>query len=172
MRATLLFLVCVGQTTATLAAQQKPTSGLTGNAMGVSMDRFMYEGSSAVAMSYRFSMLHPRRLGAEIGVSLFPQTLPAGVLLLAPDLGAAYNLPVPGGRLLIKAGASAISAVGTAGALFVPGFHVGGTFVVQTGDRSGLRLDVVQHYYVPDGEVIESMWSVGLGFAVLPRLRS
>ena len=94
------------------------------------------------------------------------------MLLPAPDLGAAYDLAVPGGRLLIKAGASAISAIGTAGMSFVPGFHVGGTFLVQAGDRSGLRLDVIQHYYVPDGEVVESMWSVGLGFAVLPRLRS
>lgn len=176
MRAVLLFLLCVSQTATTLPvgplAAQQPATGLAGNAMGVSMDRFMYEGSSTMAMSYRFSTLHPRQLGAEIGVSLFPQTLPAGVLALAPDIGAAYNLPVPGGNLLIKAGGSAITAMGTAGVLFVPGFHLGGTVVVQTGDNSGLRIDVIRHYYLPGGEEIEPIWSVGLGFAVLPRVRS
>jgi hypothetical protein len=151
---------------------QESRPRLAGNAMGVSMDRFMYEGSSTMAMSYRFSTLHPRQLGAEIGVSLFPQTLPAGVLALAPDLGAAYNLPVPGGSLLIKAGGSAITAMGAAGVLFVPGFHLGGTIVVQTGDDSGLRIDVIRHYYLPGGEDIEPIWSVGLGFAVLPRARN
>jgi len=177
MRATFLFLMCLSPTATslpvgTLAAQQ-PVTGLTGNAMGVSMDRFMYEGSSAVAMSYRFSGLRPRQLGSEIGISLFPQALSAGVLLLAPDLGAAFNIPVPGGSLLIKAGGSAITAIGTAGVLFVPGFHVGGTIVVQTGDHSGLRIDAIRHYYLPGGgEQVEPIWSVGLGFAVLPRLRS
>ncbi len=71
---------------------QETSPRLAGNAMGISMDRFMYEGSSAVAMSYRFSTLRPGRVGAEVGVSLFPQYLPGGVLALAPDLGASYNL--------------------------------------------------------------------------------
>ena len=88
------------------------------------------------------------------------------------DLGAAYNLPFPGGSLLLKAGGSAITALGAGGALFVPGFHVGGTVVVQAGDRSGLRIDVIQHYYRPSQEALESTLSVGLGFAVLPRLSS
>ncbi len=174
MRARLLFLMCVSQTATpvgTLVAQQ-PATGLAGNAMGVSMDRFIYDGSGLMAISYRFSTLRPGGIGAELGVSLFPQTLPAGVLALAPDLGASYNLPFPGGALLIKAGGSAIGALGTAGVLFVPGFHVGGTVVVQAGNRSGLRIDVIRHYYLPGGGEIEPIWSVGLGFAVLPRVGS
>lgn len=176
MRAMLLFLMCVSQAATalpvgTLAAQQ-PDTGLAGNAMGVSMDRFMYEGTGVMAISYRFSTLRPGGIGAELGVSLFPQTLPAGVLALAPDLGASYNLPFPGGALLIKAGGSAIGAIGTAGVLVVPGFHAGGTVVVQAGDRSGLRIDVIRHYYLPGGGEIEPIWSVGLGFAVLPRIGS
>ncbi|MGZ8397506.1 MAG: hypothetical protein ACXWWN_00565, partial [Gemmatimonadales bacterium] len=119
----------------------------------------------------RFSTLRPGGIGPELGVSLLPQTLAAGVLALAPDLGASYNLPVPGGSLLIKAGGSAISAIGTAGLLFVPGFHAG-TVIVQTGRRSGLRIDAIRHYYLPGGEEIYPIWSVGLGFAVLPRVRS
>ncbi len=151
---------------------QETRPRLAGNAMGASMDRFTYEGSSTMAMSYRFSTLHPRQLGAEIGVSIFPQTLPAGVLALAPDIGAAYNLPVTGGSVLIKAGGSAITAMGAAGVLFVPGFHLGGAVVVQTGNNSGLRIDVIRHYYLPGEGAIEPIWSVGLGFAVLPRVRT
>jgi hypothetical protein len=124
-----------------------------------------------VAMSYRFSALRPRQVGVELGVSFFPQTLSAGVLALAPDLGAAYNLPFSGGSILLKAGGSAIGALGRAGILFVPGFHLGGTVVVQAGQRSGLRIDVIRHYYMPGGGEIEPIWSVGLGFAVLPRRR-
>lgn len=97
---------------------------------------------------------------------------PGGVLALAPDLGASYNLPLPGGSLLIKAGGSALGALATAGVLFVPGFHMGGTVVVQTGNRSGLRIDVIRHYYLPGGGEIEPIWSAGLGFALLPRVGS
>ena len=153
-----------------LEGQETPPR-LAGNAMGVSLDQFMYEGLAAVAVSYRFSFLRPGNVGTEIGVSLFPQTLPS-ILVLVPDLGAAYNLPFPGGSFLLKAGGSAITALGTGGVRFVPGFHVGGTVVVQAGDRSGLRIDVIQHYYLPSQEALESTWSVGLGFAVLSRLRS
>lgn len=154
-----------------LAAQETPIR-LAGPAMGVSMDRFMYDGSGLMAMSYRFSTLRPGGIGAELGVSLFPQTLPAGVLALAPDLGVAYNIPGPGGSLLIKAGGSAITAVGTVGALFVPGFHVGGALIVQTGIRSALRVDLIRHYYRPSGGEIQPAWSVGVGFAILPRKSS
>jgi membrane protein YqaA with SNARE-associated domain len=151
---------------------QDPPPRVADQAMGLSMDRFMYEGSGVVAVSYRSSRLRPGSIGPELGVSLFPQTLSLGVLALAPDLGAAYNFPVPGGSLLIKGGGSAITALGTAGILFVPGFHVGGTIIVQTGRRSGLRIDVIRHYYLPGGEELWPIWSVGLGFAILPRVRS
>jgi len=53
--------------------------------------------------------------------------------------------------------------------LRVDGFHLGGTVVVQVGDRSGLRIDVIRHYYTPGRGEIEPIWSVGIGFAVLPR---
>lgn len=105
---------------------QQPPTQLAGTAMGISMDRFTYEGSGLMAMSYRFSTLRPGGVGADLGVSLFPQALPAGVVALAPDLGASYNISVPGGSLLIKAGGSAITAMATRGVLFVPGVHVGG----------------------------------------------
>jgi hypothetical protein len=171
MRALLLFVMCVGATAPALAAQQT-SSRLTGNAMGVSMDWFTEDGYGLWAMSYRFSTLRPGNVGADLGVSLFPQALPAGVLALAGDFGASYNLPVPGGSLLLKAGGSGLAVLGTGGALLAPGFHVGGTVLVNTGERSGLRIDVIRHYYLPNGGEVAPVWSVGLGFAVIPRLRS
>ena len=133
------------------------------------MDWFMEDGSALWAMSYRFSTLRPGAVGAELGVSLFSQFLSVGVLALAPDLGASYNISVPGGSLLIKAGGSAVTALGTAGVLFVPGVHVGGALIVPTDGRSGLRIDVIRHYYLPRGGEIQPAWSLGLGFAILPR---
>jgi hypothetical protein len=135
----------------------------------MSMDRFMYAGGALVAMSYRYSELRPGGVGTEIGIALFPEALPAGVLAIAPDLGAAYNFTVPGGSVLIKAGGSAMAALGAGGIGFVPGLHVGGAFLLKTGDRSGARVDVIRHYYWSGGEEMVSTWSIGLGFAILPR---
>jgi hypothetical protein len=171
-------VVCIAVAGSLIAAlgstiqAQEPHPRLTGPAMGLSMDRFSYEGYALMAMSYRFSTLRPGGLGADLGVSLFPQALPAGVIALAPDLAASYNISVPGGSLLIKVGGSAITAIGTGGALFVPGLHLGGALIVQTGDRSGLRVDVSRRYYRSDGGEIQPFWSVGLGFTALPRKSS
>ena len=125
---------------------QEPYPRLAGPAKGVSMDWFMEDGSRLWAVSYRFSTLRPGGVAADLGLSLFPQTLPAGVLVLAPDLGASYNVSVPGGSLLIKAGGSAITALATTGVLFVPGVHVGGALILQTDSRSAVRIDIIRHY--------------------------
>ena len=150
---------------------QSEAGPLRGPAMGVSMDRFMSGGSALVAMSYRYSWLNPGGIGAELGVSVFPQALPAGALATAPDLGASYNLPVPGGSLLIKAGGSALAVLSLHEARLVPGAHLGGTLLLDTGQRSAVRLDLIHHYYRVDGGEITPVWSIGLGFAILSRRR-
>ena len=152
-------------------AAQSDAGPLRGQAMGMSMDRFMYEGIGVVAMTYRYSSLHPGGVAPELGISLFPQSLPAGVLAIAPDLGASYNVTIPGGSVLFKTGGSALAAMGTGGAVFVPGIHVGGTALFKMGHTSGMRIDIIRHYYwISEGE-IEPIWSIGLGFAILPRRR-
>lgn len=153
-----------------LQAQASP-SMLVGPAMGASMDRFIYEGIGTTAISFRFSDLRPGGVGTELGISLFPQALPGGVLLVAPDLGASYQLSVPGATLLVKAGGSAIANLGTAEVLFLPGLHLGAGLVIQTDKRSGLRIDLIEHFYRYSNE-IERIWSIGLGFAVLSRGRT
>jgi len=136
-----------------------------GPAAGASVDRFIYEGAGITAVSFRYSGLRARRVGSEIGVSLFPDALSAGALYLATDLGAAYSMPGDGFSLLFKGGVSTLTALG-GGFAFDPGFHFGTGMIVQTGKRSGVRLDVIRHYYVIENET-EGLWSVGLGFTAL-----
>lgn len=150
---------------------QQPARGLAGPAMGVSMDRFIEDGSGTMAMSYRYSDLRPGGLGLEFGVSSFPQTLFFGILHLMPDVGAAYNIPLPMGSVLLKAGGSAVWVLGgdAPGGYVTPGLHVGAALIAQTGSRSGVRIDVIRHHYFEHGREIQPVWSMGLGFAILSR---
>jgi hypothetical protein len=136
--------------------------------MGMTMDRFMSGESGLIAMSYRYSSLHPDGIGMELGIALFPEALLAGVLATAPDVGPSINLTVPGGSVLLKAGGSALARLGAGGVTFVPGAHLGGTLLLQTGNLSGVRLDLVRHHYWREGGATWRVWSVGLGFAILP----
>ena len=176
MKSLLLTLIGVAGLSASsvvrLNAQHAP-GPLAGPAMGMSMDRFSTgvgrDHPGLMAMSYRFSQLQPWRVGFELGAALFPQALPAGILALAPDLGVAYNVPIPGGSVLLKAGGSAVMAMGPPGVAILPGFHAGGTLLLKVNGRSAVRVDVVRHYYRADEGELEPLWSIGLGFAILPR---
>ena len=39
---------------------------------------------------------------------------------------------------------------------------------MRVDSRAALRLDLLRHFYLSDGEV-SPLWSMGFGFAVLPR---
>ncbi len=62
-----------------------------------------------------------------------------------------------------------MAAMGIAGAVFVPGVHAGGTALLKVGHTSGVRIDIIRHHYWTSEGEIEPIWSVGLGFAILPR---
>jgi len=136
-------------------------------AVGASVDRFLYEGEGITAVSFRYSGLKPKTVATEVGVSFFPDALDAEALLFAPDVGAAYDFSGKGVDLLLKAGLSALTALGN-GFAFEPGYHFGGGVLLRTGKASGIRLDVIRHTYLIDQEA-EGIWSVGLGFTSLPR---
>jgi hypothetical protein len=173
MRVGFLFLLSVAPVASglpgSLPAQVGPTR-LEGRAIGAGIDRFSYEEYSIPAFTFRYSDLRPGDLGPEVGVSLFPQALPLGGLILAPDIGGSFNVSLPGATLLLKGGASALTALAplVVGVRF--GFHVGGGLILRMDGRTGLRVDVIRHFYQDAGET-EGVWSIGLGFAVLPRRR-
>jgi hypothetical protein len=138
-----------------------------GPALGGSVDRFIYEGEGITAVSFRFSALRAGKVGSEIGVSLFPDALSAGVLYLAPDLGPAFNAAGPGFSVLVKGGISTLAGLGS-GFAFIPGYHFGAGLIMQAGKRLGIRVDAIRHVYLIDNES-EVLWSVGLGFTGLAR---
>jgi hypothetical protein len=151
----------------TLSAQGEP-SLLQGRAIGGSIDRFSYEEYSIAAFTIRYSGLRPGGLGPEVGVSLFPQGLPLAALILAPDLGGSFNVSVPGATLLLKGGASALTVLAPQAAGLRVGYHAGAGLLLRMDNRTGLRVDVIRHFYQDAGET-EAIWSIGLGFTTLPR---
>lgn len=136
-------------------------------AVGASVGRFMYEGTGVTTVSFHYSGLKPKGLSTEIAAALFPDALQVGALLLAPDIGAAYDVRGTGFDLLLKGGMSALVGVG-GGFAFQPGFHIGSGLLIRSGKASGVRLDVVRHIYLINQQS-EGMWSVGMGFTSLPR---
>jgi hypothetical protein len=151
-------------------AAQKGSGRLPdGAAVGGSVDRFLYEGTGVTALSFRITALRHNAVGTEVGVSLFPEALEYSALFLAPDVGPAYNISLPGATVLVKAGASALLALG-GGFAGVPGVHLGSGVLLRAGPRAALRVDVIRHWYLAEQE-FEPIWSIGVGFTGLPRLR-
>jgi membrane protein YqaA with SNARE-associated domain len=170
MRALPLVLVLVtALTTARHLQAQEPALGTFDRAAkGVSVDRFTFYGAGATAVTFRLSALRPNAVGTELGASLFPEALLAGGLILAPDLGAAYNLRLGSATLLVKAGGSAFMGLG-GGFGFYPGVHAGAGLILPVEDRAGFRLDIIRHYYQVENSTVP-IWSVGVGITALPRI--
>ncbi len=49
-----------------------------------------------------------------------------------------------------------------------PGLHFGLGAIVPIDAHGGIRLDLIRHYYASDGGPT-GLWSLGVGFALLPR---
>jgi hypothetical protein len=162
-QAALSFLVLASSPS--LAAQS--TRERINPSFGISVDRFIYENDGTTAMSVRFADLRPGRVGTEVGLSIFPDALSIRSLLLAVDGGPAYSASGPVLGLLVKAGFSSLMSLGSESA-FYPGVHLGGGLLLRMGKTTGIRLDVVRHYYRADHET-PGVWSIGLGITALPR---
>jgi hypothetical protein len=101
----------------------------------------------------------------ELDAGLFPQVLPSA-LLVTLDIGPGYNVSLPGATLVLRGGAGGIVGLG-GGALLIPGAHVGASAIISLQSRGALRLDLLRHFYLEEGELYP-YWSLGLGFAILP----
>jgi uncharacterized membrane protein YdjX (TVP38/TMEM64 family) len=174
MRGTFYLLLAVGLAApaATSSLQAQETRRLPdGFAMGGSMDRFIENGFGTTTLSFRLSQLRQSSVGTEIGVSLFPEALVAAGLIIAPDLGAAYNVSLPNATVLLKAGGSGIIGLGQGLAVAIPGLHLGAGLNVRAGPRAGVRFDVIRHFYQYDRRTL-GMWSLSFGLTLLPRAGS
>jgi hypothetical protein len=173
-RAGFIAVTLVLSMSARLAAQDtlpwiKPAPARLRPAMGASVERFTNDGYAITAVAFHYSGLKPNTASTEIAIAVFPDALTAGALLLAPDLGAAYDVRGDGFDLLFKAGLSALTGIG-GGILVLPGYHFGGGLLIRTGKASGLRLDVVRHSYLIEQRT-ELFWSVGIGLTSLPGMK-
>src|SRR5688572_15051449 len=167
-----LVVTLVLSMSARLAAQEnlpwiEPTPARLKPAMGASVERFTYESYAITAVAFHYSGLKPNTASTEIAVAVFPDALAAGALLLAPDIGAAYDARGDGFDLLFKAGLSALTGIGGE-ILVLPGYHFGSGLLIRTAKASGVRVDVVRHAYLIEQRT-EVFWSVGIGFTSLPR---
>lgn len=172
MRANLYLLIglILAASTPTRSQAQQRQGLPDGIAIGGSMDRFIEDGFGLTTLSFRLSDLRRNSVGTEVGVSLFPQALVAGGVIVAPDLGAAYNISLPNATLLLKAGGSGIVGLGPGLLAGIPGLHLGAGLIVRAGPRAGVRFDVIRHFYRYDGRTAP-VWSVSFGLTKLPRLR-
>jgi hypothetical protein len=160
-----LSLLAAAQT----ASAQGPLAHLPdGPAMGLSVDRFHYEDEGAfTTMSFHLSRLRRNSLGLELGVAIFPEYLAFPALVAAPDGGAAFNVSLPGGTLLLRGGAGALVALGRGlNTTFYPGVHLGAGAIIRIDRRTALRADALKRWYMTEGETVP-FWSIGLGFSVL-----
>ena len=152
------------------AETQEATNRPAGKAVGVSIVGFAVEGemvhTPAVALHY--TRLREKRVALDFSLATVPERLMAGVLALAPDLGAAYAVFAGPATFLAKAGGSAGLAVGRDGGIAMPGLHAGGAALFRVGERVGLRFDVVPRLYWFEGEAV-TVVTVGMGLTSLPR---
>ena len=89
-------------------AQQRPQPLPDGSAVGASAGVFTAGGESLFALSLTASELRAGRASADFSLALSPQALGYGVLLLATDVGPAFNVAMPGITVLLKGGPSVV----------------------------------------------------------------
>ena len=171
MRTIVLLLASLALATVSRTANaQSATSYLpNGRALGLSVTKFTETLSldeSVTELTFRLSALRRNAIGLELDAGIFPQALPTA-LVVTLDGGPGYNLSLPGATLVLRGGASGILGIG-GGALLIPGAHVGASVIVRMQSRAALRLDLLRHFYLNEGELYP-LWSLGVGFAVLPR---
>ncbi|MGE0353536.1 MAG: hypothetical protein AB7I33_00505 [Gemmatimonadales bacterium] len=140
-----------------------------GFALGATVDRLTIGDSDGplVSTTLHISSLRRRRLTPEFAVAVFPRYLAEGAAVLIPDVGAAYNLSLPGATVLLRAGASGVFVFGDGFGGALPGVHYGASLLVPLLRGFGLRVDAVGRTFA----LYESTrgMSLGIGITSLPR---
>jgi hypothetical protein len=151
----------------TLRAQQGGTVLPNGSASSVSLGRLFLAGEpdwGITEVTLRFTTLRRNALSFDAGLGLLGSN---GVVGVAPEIGPAFSLGVPGGILLLRAGATGLVAVSDGGGGAAYGAYAGAGLLFRITNRVGLRLDASRQFY--SGGL--GIWSVGAGISLLPRVR-
>jgi hypothetical protein len=161
-----LFLACAADSLPDPATAQQSLG--VGPIMGGSLDKFGPGDEGSVAFTFRRSRLTGAGPGEDLAAWLFPAGLAAGVVLIGVVVGAMQTVALGPFGLFVRGGASGIAAVDLhGGAAILPGIEGGFGALVRLDRRTGFRVDVTRHSFYSGGEHY-GIWSVGLGFAVLP----
>lgn len=131
----------------------------------------VFQGLTSLIFTYRATDCRGGAPGIDLGVGTLPATLRNGALLLTPEAGLAIGVPAGPLLLLLRAGASGYAWVGREGNGLVPGVQAGTALLVRLDRRSALRFDLSRRRYFDGNDGTGSLWTVGVGFAVLPRTR-
>ncbi|MEP6691618.1 MAG: hypothetical protein ABJD07_10700 [Gemmatimonadaceae bacterium] len=155
-----------------------PVGLLSGSAIGFSVGKFVPAGARVgeglTTVVLHVTRLEPKAVGLDVAVGMWPNGLSGGALVLGVDVGGAYNIGVPGATFLLKAGPSALVAVGMGGGAGAIGAHAGGGAILRVGPAIGIRADLVEHYYYGagtggDGGTGFGALSLSLGLTSLSR---
>jgi hypothetical protein len=152
-------------------AQGNDASIPAGSAVGVTVDRFYFgPGNHFYAATVHISALKPNNLSSEFAIALFPQALAARVILTNIDVGGAINIPIHRATLLLRGGGSGLFALGAGARLALPAAHYGASLLIKTGEKDGIRLDVLRRVYFRQYEDSYPSLTIGVGFTSLPGL--
>jgi len=152
-----------------LHGQRSEASIQPGTAVGITVDRFGFGSEYSMgAATLHVSSLGPYSLSPEFAVSLFPRALAAQVVLTNLDVGAAMNIPLPHGMLLLRGGASGFVALGRGGAMAILGAHYGASLIIRFAEKSGFRFEVLRHVNFPPDESAIPTLTLGIGITALP----
>lgn len=149
------------------AAQETTRLVPNGSAVGGSVGAFIVEDEPIYTIGLSVLGLRAGRVSADFALSLPPQLLPFGAVVLVADVAPAYNVALPGFTLLLKAGPSVVLGGGGGGAGGLLGLHGGLGMVFQVGPRAGLRIDLLERLYVAGGEAY-ALPSLSFGVTALP----
>ena len=152
-----------------LAAQFAKKHLAGGTAVGVTVDRFSFDGGDLTMATLHVSSLKQNAFTPEFAVGVFPAALGTGLMVTAVDVGGARNLSHLGGTLLLRAGASGVFAFGGGGGMALPALHAGAGVLLAVAPQTAIRLDFIHRSFLIPFAGLLPTFSVGVGISGLPR---
>jgi hypothetical protein len=167
-RPTILFLVCVVLVPIPFPVVAQGSLGV-GAVYGASFERFGDDENPEIAFGYHRSRLTRGGPAEDLAVRLFPSGLSYGAAVVGLDAGIMQALALGPVAVFVKGGGGALTAIGFGDFIVIPALHGGVGALVKLERRSAIRVDITRYRFYPEDRGAYGIWSVSLGFAVLPR---